>query len=98
LVVRAARAVQQQATFQYSIVTKTLIHHYPHARACTRYKFIIEPEDSEIIKLDANSPVTGRFTAWQEAPLEKQVLGVTIILVGLTGTRISVIALKKPKS
>jgi hypothetical protein len=37
---------------------------------CTSCKSIIEPEDSEIIKIDAKSPVTGRFTAWQETPLD----------------------------
>jgi hypothetical protein len=62
---------------------------------CTSYKFIIEPEDTVIVKLEANSPVTGRFTAWQETPLEKQALGVTIVLVGLIGTGVSIIALKK---
>ena len=62
---------------------------------CTSYEFIIEPDDYIFVTLKSNSPVTGSFTAWQETPLEKQGLGVTLLLTGLIGTGISISALKK---
>jgi hypothetical protein len=62
---------------------------------CTNYEFIIEPNDYILVTLKSNSPVTGRFTAWQETPIEKQALGITILIVGLIGMGISIIALKK---
>jgi hypothetical protein len=52
---------------------------------CTRYDFIVEPGDSILILLKSSSPVSGRFTAWQEIPLEKQLLGLSLLLVGLAG-------------
>ena len=62
---------------------------------CTTYDFIIEPNDYILVTLKSNSSVTGRFTAWQETPLEKQALGFTILIVSLIGIGISIIALKK---
>lgn len=62
---------------------------------CTSYDFIIEPGDYVLILLKSSSPVSGRFTAWQETPLEKQLLGLTVLLTGLAGIAISIIILNK---
>ena len=62
---------------------------------CTSYEFIIEPDDYILITLKSNSSVSGRFTAWQETPLEKQALGFAILLVGLAGIGISIILMKR---
>jgi hypothetical protein len=61
---------------------------------CISYEFIIEPDDYILVTLESHSAVSGRFTAWQETPLEKQAVGFVILLVGLTGIGISIIALK----
>ncbi len=62
---------------------------------CTRYEFILEPDEYVLILLKSSSPVSGRFTAWQEIPLEKQLLGLSVLLVGLAGIGILAILLKK---
>ena len=62
---------------------------------CTSYEFILEPGDYVLILLKSSSSVSGRFTAWQEIPLEKQLLGLSVLLVGLAGIGISAILLKK---
>ena len=62
---------------------------------CTRYEFILEPDEYVLILLKSSSPVSGRFTAWQEIPLEKQLLGLSVLLIGLAGIGISAILLKK---
>jgi len=51
---------------------------------CTSYDLIIKPGDHVLILLKSNSPVSGRFTAWQEIPLERQVLGLSVLSAGLT--------------
>jgi len=61
---------------------------------CTSYKFIVEPGDTALIKLEANSNVSGRFKAWQEIPAEKQKLALIIIMVGLIGATTSIIAIR----
>jgi len=45
--------------------------------------------------MKASSPVSGIFTAWQEAPLEKQLLALTLLSTGLAGIAISVIFIRK---
>jgi hypothetical protein len=60
---------------------------------CTSYEFLIGPGDYILVMLKSNSSVSGRFTAWQETPLEKQALGFALILVGLVGIGVSIIAL-----
>ena len=60
---------------------------------CTSYQFIVEPGDTALIKLEANSNVSGRFKAWQEIPAEKQKLALIIIIVGLIGATTSMIAI-----
>jgi hypothetical protein len=62
---------------------------------CTSYNFIIEPEDTLLILMKSNSPVSGRFTAWQEIPPERQTIGIIIILVGLAGTGLLAYLIKK---
>jgi hypothetical protein len=61
---------------------------------CTSYDFIIEPDDYILVTLKSDFSVSGRFTAWQETPIDKQALGFAILVVGFTGLGISVIALK----
>ncbi len=61
---------------------------------CKSYEFILEPDDYILLNLKSDSSVSGRFTAWQEIPIEKQALGFVLLLVGLTGMGISVIGLK----
>ena len=51
----------------------------------TSYKFIIEPQNTILVLMKSNSPVSGRFTAWQEIPPEKQTLGFIIVLIGVAG-------------
>jgi len=62
---------------------------------CTSYDFIIEPGDHILVLLKSSSPVSGRFTAWQEAPLEKGLFGLSLLLLGLAGIGISAIVLRK---
>ena len=62
---------------------------------CTNYSFIIEPGDTAIIQLEANSNVSGMFQARQEIPAEKQQLAMIIIVIGLIGLATSVIAIRK---
>jgi len=57
------------------------------------YNFIVEPGDTALIKLEANSNVSGRFKAWQEIPVEKQKLALIIIIVGLIGATTSIITI-----
>jgi hypothetical protein len=62
---------------------------------CTSYEFILEPDEYVFILLKSSSPVSGRFTAWQEIPLEKQLLGLLVLVVGLAGIGTLAIFLKK---
>jgi len=62
---------------------------------CTSYQFTVEPDDTVLIRMEANSPVSGMFTAWQEIPLEKQLLALTLLSAGLAGIAISVISIRK---
>ena len=61
----------------------------------TSYNFIIEPEDTLLILMKSNSPVSGRFKAWQEIPPERQTLGIIIVFVGLAGMGFLVYLIKK---
>jgi hypothetical protein len=62
---------------------------------CTSYEFTIEPDDYVLIQMKASSPVLGMFTAWQETPLERQLLALTLLSVGLAGMAMSIIVMKK---
>jgi hypothetical protein len=52
---------------------------------CTSYEFILGPSDYVLIGLKADSPVSGMFTAWQEPPVESQIMAMTLTLAGLAG-------------
>lgn len=58
---------------------------------CIQYDLVIERGGRALIYLRSDLPVSGMFKAWQEIPLERQLLASVIILVGLTGIGISVI-------
>jgi len=62
---------------------------------CTSYEFILEPDESVLILLKSSSPVSGMFKAWQEIPLERQLLGLSVLLVGLAGLGILAILQKR---
>ena len=62
---------------------------------CTSYEFTIEPDDYVLIQMKSSSPVSGMFTAWQETPLEKQLLALTLLSAGVAGIAMSIIPLKK---
>jgi len=61
----------------------------------TNYNFIIEPGDSIFISLKSNSSTTGKITAWQEIPPERQTLGIIVLIVGLAGTGLLLYVNKK---
>lgn len=65
---------------------------------CSRYEFVIEGGGEALILLRSDSPVDGMFTAWQEIPLEKQLLAFAILLAGLVGVAISIITYRKKGS
>ena len=46
---------------------------------CTRYDFVIERGGRALILSRSDLPVSGRFKAWQEIPLEKQLLAFTLL-------------------
>jgi hypothetical protein len=62
---------------------------------CTSYEFTIEPDDYVLIQMKASSPVSGMFTAWQETPLEKQLLALTLLSAGLAGIAMPIMFMKK---
>jgi hypothetical protein len=62
---------------------------------CKSYNFTVEPGDTALIKLEANSPVSGMFAAWQEVPVDKQILAIVMIIVGLSGVSLSFIVIKR---
>jgi len=56
---------------------------------CIRYDLVIEPGEEALIVLKSSSPVSGMFIAWQEIPIEKQMLASSLLVVGLVGTVIT---------
>lgn len=62
---------------------------------CTSYEFNLEPGEHTLIMLKSNSSVSGRFTGWQETPLEKQALGFATLLVGVAGISILITVMKR---
>jgi hypothetical protein len=56
---------------------------------CSQHDIIIEPGEEALVVLKSGSPVSGMFTAWQEIPLERQILASSMLLVGLIGTIIT---------
>jgi hypothetical protein len=61
---------------------------------CLQHDLVIEPGEEALIVLKSSYPVSGMFIAWQEIPIERQMLASSLLLVGLVGT---VIALAKRK-
>ena len=58
---------------------------------CTHYDLVIEQGGRALILLRSDLPVSGMFKAWQEIPLERQLLALALLLIGLIGIGISVI-------
>jgi len=56
---------------------------------CSQYDFVIEPGEEALIVLKSASSVSGTFIAWQEIPFERQMLASGMLLIGLTGTIIT---------
>jgi hypothetical protein len=52
---------------------------------CTSYDFVVEPGEQVLVLLESDAPVSGMFTAWQEIPFEKQILALTLVIIGLLG-------------
>jgi hypothetical protein len=52
---------------------------------CTHYDFVIEQGEQVLILLKSDSPVSGMFKAWQEIPLERQLLALTLLFIGFIG-------------
>jgi hypothetical protein len=57
---------------------------------CTSYDFVVEPSEHILILLKSNAPVSGMFTAWQEIPFDKQILALTLVIIGLLGIGIKI--------
>ena len=57
---------------------------------CTNYDLIVEPGEQVFILLKSEAPVSGRFTAWQETPFEKQTLALALVIIGLFGIGIKI--------
>ena len=53
---------------------------------CTSYDFVVEPGEQVLILLKSDAPVSGMFTAWQEIPFEKQVLALTLVIIGYSSS------------
>jgi len=57
---------------------------------CTSHDFVVEPGEQVLILLKSDAPVSGMFTAWQEIPFEKQILALTLVIIGLLGIGIKI--------
>lgn len=57
---------------------------------CTHYYFVIEQGEQALVLLKSDSPVSGMFGAWQEIPVERQLLALTLLSMGLIGIGISI--------
>jgi len=57
---------------------------------CSDYDFVIEKGGRALVYLRSDVPVSGMFKAWQEIPLERQLLAITLLIVGLIGVAISI--------
>lgn len=65
---------------------------------CTQYDFAIEQGEQALILLKSESPVSGMFKAWQEIPLERQLLALTLLSIGFIGIKISIRIFRKKGS
>ena len=57
---------------------------------CTSYDFVAEPGEQVLILLNSDAPVSGMFTAWQEIPFKKQILALTLFVIGFLGPGIMI--------
>ena len=55
---------------------------------CASYDFVVESGEQVLILLKSEAPVSGMFTAWQEIPFEKQILALTLVIIGCSGSLI----------
>jgi hypothetical protein len=58
---------------------------------CTSYDFVVEPGEQVLILLKSDAPVSGMFTAWQEIPFDKQILALTLVIIGLLGIGVKIV-------
>ncbi len=58
---------------------------------CTYHEFVIEQGGYALVLLRSEFPVSGMFRAWQETPLERQLLASALLLIGLAGVAVSTI-------
>ncbi|MHA2226708.1 MAG: hypothetical protein ACXAC8_15965 [Candidatus Hodarchaeales archaeon] len=65
------------------IISENLVHNG------SSYELTIEPNDYRLITLISNSSVSGRFSAWQEVPIERQVGTVGFLTIGIAATMIT---------
>jgi len=64
---------------------------------CVEHELVLERGDSVLLALRSSAPVTGRFTARQEIPLERQLLAFVMVLAGLVGLAISIARVRAHK-
>lgn len=57
---------------------------------CSHYDFVIEQGGRALIYLRSDVAVSGMFKAWQEIPLERQLLALTLLIAGFMGIAISI--------
>jgi len=57
---------------------------------CSHYDFVIEQGGRALIYLRSDVAVSGMFQAWQEIPLERQLLALTLLIAGFIGIAISI--------
>lgn len=58
---------------------------------CAHYDLVIEQGGHALILLRSELPVSGMFKAWQETPLERQLLASAFLLIGVLGVAMSAI-------
>ena len=62
---------------------------------CVEYELVLERGEYVLLMMKSDSPVRGRFTAWQEIPLEEQLYALIILSAGLVGVAFSIRMWKK---
>ena len=65
------------------IIAENLVHNGSF------YELTIEPNEVRLITLISNSSVSGRFSAWQEVPWERQVGALGFLAIGIVVTMIT---------
>jgi hypothetical protein len=57
---------------------------------CSYYDFVIEQGGRALIYLRSDVAVSGMFKAWQEIPLERQLLALILLVAGFMGIAMSI--------